>query len=322
MQRKHMARKTMKAAFFESFGEADVIKVGELPIPELKEGEVLVKIKAAGVNPVDAAVRKGMLKDFLPTSFPAIPGWDVAGIVEDRGFAARRFTVGDEVYAYARRPLVQWGTYAEYLVIPEAYLAHRPKNISWEQTAGVPLVGLTSYQSLYVAGGLREGQTVLILGASGGIGTLSIQLAKSKGATVVGVASAKNHAYMREIGADFTVDYHNQHVGEEVKKIFPDGVDLIFDAASGKTLEQSLVALKKDGTVVSILNRGNDIDKSIRFHYVFVEPNSMQLDDLRKLAEDGKIDVHISKAYALDNAAEAMRQIETHHTSGKIVIVP
>lgn len=317
-----MAQKTMKAAFYESFGEADVIKIGELPIPQLKEGEVLVKIKAAGVNPVDAAVRKGLLKDFLPVSFPAIPGWDVAGIVEDRGFAARRFNVGDEVYAYARRPFVQWGTYAEYLVIPEFYLAHRPKNISWEQSAAIPLVGLTSYQSLYVAGDLQKGEAVLILGASGGIGTLGIQLAKAKGATVIGVASSKNHAYMRQLGADFTVDYHDRHVGQEVKKIFPKGVDLIFDAAGGETLEQSLVALKKDGTVVSILNRGNDIDKSIDFHYVFVEPNSMQLDELRRMAEDGKIDVHVNQAYPIDRAAKAMKQIETHHTSGKVVIVP
>lgn len=312
----------MKAAFFESFGEADVIKIADLQIPELKEGEVLVKIKAAAVNPVDAAVRKGMLKDLLPVHFPAIPGWDVSGIVEDRGFAARRFNMGDEVYAYARRPFVQWGTYAQYLVIPEAYLAHRPKNISWEQTAGIPLVGLTSYQSLYVAGNLQPKQTVLILGASGGIGTLGIQLAKAKGATVIGVASAKNHAYMSGIGADFTVDYHSKHVGEEVKKIFPHGVDLIFDAASGETLNQSLFALKKGGTVVSILNRGSDIDKNINFHYVFVEPNSMQLNDLRRLAEDGKINVHISQTFSLDDAAKAMEQIETHHTNGKIVIVP
>jgi NADPH:quinone reductase-like Zn-dependent oxidoreductase len=312
----------MKAAFYESFGEADVLKVGELDIPPLKEAEVLVKIKAAAVNPVDAAVRKGLLKSFLPTTFPAIPGWDVAGIVEERGFAARRINVGDEVYAYARRPWVQWGTYAEYITIPESYLALRPSAISWEATAGIPLVGLTSYQCLYVAGKLQEGQTVLILGASGGIGTLGIQLAKAKGARVIGVASEKNHLYMNGIGADYTLGYRNKHVGQEVKKIFPHGVDLIFDAASGETLQQSLLALKKGGTVVSILNRGENIDKSIKFHYVFVEPDSSQLEDLAKLANKGKIKVHVSETYPLDKAVEAMKQIETHHTTGKIIIVP
>ena len=317
-----MVTRKMKAAFYESFGEADVLQVGELEIPPLKEVEVLVKIKAAAVNPVDAAVRRGLLKTMLPVTFPAIPGWDVAGVVEERAYGARRFNVGDEVYAYARRPFVQWGTYAEYIVIPESYLAHRPKKISWEASAGIPLVGLTSYQCLYVAGKLREGQSVLILGASGGIGTLAIQLAKAKGATVIGVASEKNHPYMTGIGADYTIDYKDKHIGEEVRKVFPRGVDLIFDAASGDSLQQSLTALKKNGTVVSILNRGENIDKSIDFHYVFVEPDSSQLEDLARLANHDKIKVHVSEVYSLDQAAEAMKQIETHHTTGKIVIVP
>jgi NADPH:quinone reductase-like Zn-dependent oxidoreductase len=314
-------RKKMKAAFYEFFGDAGVVKVDELNIPELKEGEVLVKIKAAAVNPVDAAVRSGYLKA-LPVNFPAIPGWDVAGIVEERGFAARKFNEGDEVYAYARRPFVQWGTYAGYIVIPEPYFAHRPKKCSWEQAAGIPLVGLTSYQCLYVAGNLQQGQTVLILGASGGIGTLGIQLAKAKGATVIGVASEKNHAYMSGIGADFTIDYQNKNIGDEVRKIFPHGVDLIYDAASGETLQQSLTALKKGGTIVSILNRGEGIDKSIDFHYVFVEPDSSQLQHLAALVDDGKINVHVSEIFPLEKAAEAMKQIESHHTTGKIIIVP
>ncbi len=126
--------KKMKAAYYETFGDAGVLKTGELNVPEIKEAEVLVRIKAAAVNPVDAAVRNGFLKT-LPVYFPAIPGWDVAGVVEDRGFAARRFAVGDEVYAYARRPFVQWGTYAEYIVIPESYLSLRPKKISWKEAA-------------------------------------------------------------------------------------------------------------------------------------------------------------------------------------------
>jgi NADPH:quinone reductase-like Zn-dependent oxidoreductase len=167
-----------------------------------------------------------------------------------------------------------------------------------------------------------EGESVLILGASGGIGTLGIQLAKAKGATVVGVASAKNHGYMKELGADYTIDYLNAQIGEEVKKAFPEGVDLIFDAASGETLQQGLTALKKQGRVVSILNRGTDIDKSIQFHYVFVEPDASQLDQLRRLAEEGKIKVPVSETYSLDKAAAAMRQIETHHTRGKMVIIP
>lgn len=215
----------MKAAVYDEFGGPEKIQIREVAVPEVKEGEVLVRIKAAGVNPVDYVVREGYLKDALPYQFPVIPGWDVAGVVEERGFSARRFNVGDEVYAYARRPVVQHGTFAEYIVIPESYLAARPQRISWEEAAGIPLVGLTAYQSLYDAGQLLEGQTVLILGASGGVGSLGIQLAKVKGARVIGVASEKNHAFMKELGADETIDYRNNNVGEAVKAVAPDGVD-------------------------------------------------------------------------------------------------
>ena len=312
----------MKAATYEEFGGPDKVKITTLEVPDLQEGEVLVRIRAAGVNPVDYAVREGYLKDFLPYEFPVIPGWDMAGVVEKRGFSARRFKVGDEVYAYARRPLVKYGTFAEYIVLPETYLAKKPKNLSWEEAAGVPLVGLTAYQSLFDAGQLEQGQTVLILGASGGVGSLGIQLAKVNGAKVIGVASEKNHAFMKQLGADHTIDYKDTNIGEAVKKIMPGGVDLIFDCASGETLEQSLPALKPNGTLVSILNQGENIDPKINFHYVFVEPNASQLDHLRELAESGRLKVHVSKTYSLDEAVEALNQIQSGHTTGKIVLVP
>ncbi|ARS35425.1 NADP-dependent oxidoreductase [Pontibacter actiniarum] len=312
----------MKAAVYDEFGGPEKIQIREVAVPEVKEGEVLVRIKAAGVNPVDYVVREGYLKDALPYQFPVIPGWDVAGVVEERGFSARRFNVGDEVYAYARRPVVQHGTFAEYIVIPESYLAARPQRISWEEAAGIPLVGLTAYQSLYDAGQLLEGQTVLILGASGGVGSLGIQLAKVKGARVIGVASEKNHAFMKELGADETIDYRNNNVGEAVKAVAPDGVDLIFDCASGETLQQSLLALKPSGKLVSILNQGEGLDAGIDFQYVFVEPNARQLQHLQELADAGQLKVFVSGTYALDETAEAMKQIQTTHTTGKIVIVP
>ncbi|MCC9136937.1 NADP-dependent oxidoreductase [Pontibacter silvestris] len=312
----------MKAATYEEFGGTDKIQIQTIDVPELKEGEVLVRIKAAGVNPVDNAVREGYLKDFLPYSFPIIPGWDVAGVVEDRGYSARRFNVGDEVYAYARRAVVQHGTFAEYVVIPESYISLRPQNISWEEAAGIPLVGLTAYQSLFDAGNLQQNQTVLILGASGGVGSLAIQLAKEKGAQVIGVASEKNYAFMKELGADYTVDYKDTNIGDAVKAILPDGVDLVFDCASGETLKQSLSALKSSGKLVSILNHGQELDKGIDFQYVFVEPNTTELDHLRKLADGGKLIVHVSNTYSLEDTAEALKQIQTAHTTGKIVIVP
>lgn len=314
--------KQMKAAIFSEFGGPEKISISTVDVPELKEGEVLIRIKAAGVNPVDAVIREGYYKDMMPHSLPVIPGWDVSGMVEDRGHAARRFNVGDEVYAYVRRPEIKWGTYAEYIVIPDSYLAEKPKSLSWEEASAIPLAGLTAYQSLYDAGNLQENQSVLILGASGGVGSFAIQLAKVKGAEVIGVASEKNHSFMKELGAGHTIDYKSRHIGEATKEIFPEGVDLIFDCTSGETLQQSLMALKPSGKLVSILNQGKDLDPDINFQYVFVEPNARQLDHLRKLSETGKLKVHVSKRYSLNEAAEAQQQIRTLHTTGKIVIVP
>lgn len=315
-------KKEMKAAYYEEFGDRNKIKIDKLEVPELKEGEVLVRIKAAAINPVDAAVREGYLSSFIPVHFPAIPGWDMAGTVEERSYSARRFNVGDAVYAYARRPVVQHGTFAEYIVIPEGYLAAKPKHISFEEAAGIPLVGLTAYQSIFDAGQLKAGQVILILGASGGVGSLGIQLAKNAGAIVIGVASQKNHNYMKELGADHTIDYNQNNIGEAVKSLFPAGVDLIFDCASGETLNQSLAALKPSGKLVSILNQGTDLDPKINFQYVFVEPNSTQLSILSSLADSGKLKVPISQTFSLAEAVQAFEQIETHHTTGKIIITP
>lgn len=310
----------MKAAVFEEFGGA--VKSKSIDIPAPLEGEVLIRIKAAGVNPVDNAVKEGYLKDHIPTIFPVIPGWDFAGTITERGFSARRFDVGDEVYGYARRPMVYQGTFAEYIAIPESYIAKKPKNLSWEEAGGVPLVGLTAYQSLFDAGNLQENQTVLILGASGGVGSMAIQLVKERGATAIGVASGRNHDFMKGLGADNTIDYKDNNVGEAVKELVPDGVDLIFDCASGETLEQSLQALKSSGKLVSILHHGEGLAEAIDFSYVFVEPNSRQLDQLCTYADAGKLKVHVSKTYSLDEAAEALEQVQTLHTTGKIIIVP
>ena len=314
----------MKASFIQDFGELDTIKVGELERPEPAEGEVLIRIKSAGVNPVDAAIVRGMLKDALPSEFPLIPGWDVAGVVEERGHSARRFAEGDKVFAYARRPKVQHGTFAEYIALPESYVAKAPEKIDLEEAGGIPLVGLTAYQSLYEAGNLQEGQTVVILGASGGVGTLGIQLAKAAGARVIGVASESNHDYMKDLGADETIDYNDNHVGESVQEIAPEGVDLVFHCSRGESLKQVMETdvLKSDGYLISITNSNPDISRDINFQYVFVEPNAAQLEHIRELADAGKIRVPVSKTFPLEDTIEALEQIESLHTQGKLVITP
>lgn len=315
-------KKEMRAAKFNEFNGPEGVEIGTMEVPELKEGEVLVKIEAAGVNPVDAVITKGYYKGRIPHSFPIIPGWDVAGVIEERGHAARRFEPGDKVYGYARRPEIKWGTFAEYIVIPESYLAKRPENISAEAAAAIPLAGLTAYQGLYQYGKLSGGQKLLILGASGGVGSFAIQLAKVKGAEIFGVASSRNHDYMRSLGADHTIDYKDRDIGDAVKEIYPKGVDLIFDCTSGESLQQSLKCLKDSGKLVSILNQGEDLDPKIDHQFVFVEPNSLQLDHLRQLVNDEKLRVEVNKVFTLEETVEALEQIGTLHTTGKIVIRP
>ena len=316
-----MTKKT-KAALFNEFGGPGKVEVSEVDLPELQEGEVLVRIKAAGVNPVDAVITKGYYKDMMPHDFPVISGWDMAGVIEGRAHGARKFREGDEVYAYARRPRIKWGTFAEYVIIPESYLAKKPESLSWEEAAAIPLAGLTAYQAVYVAGALKKGQKILILGASGGVGSFAIQLAKARGAEVTGVASEKNQKYMRELGADHTIDYTKSDIGEAARKINNHGYDLIFDCTSGESLQQSLKSLKPTGKLVSILNQGEDLDPDIDFQFVFVEPDSSQLEELAKLADKGVFKVELSKKYDLDEAPEALKRIETLHTTGKIVIIP
>jgi NADPH:quinone reductase-like Zn-dependent oxidoreductase len=310
----------MKAAYIEETGSLDSLKIGEIKTPELKEGEVLVRVKAAGVNPVDTAIVQGYMEGGIPHKFPLIPGWDLSGVIEDRGYGTRRFDSGDEVYGYAQRPTVQWGTFAEYVVIPESYLSEKPANSSFKEAGAIPLVGLTAYQSLYEAGNLEEDQTVLILGASGGVGTFAIQLAKVRGANVIGIASEKNHEYMKALGADESVTYEDTNIGEAVLDVVPDGVDLIFDCSRGDALQKSLSSLKDGGKLVSITKSNPEIDSNIDFEYVFVEPNSKQLNHLRDLVEKGKITVPVSKTFSLDQTAEALSQIQSLHTKGKIVI--
>jgi len=312
----------MKAAFYNEFGELNQIKVGELDKPEPGEGEVLVRVKSAGVNPVDAAVARGMLKDAIPSKFPVIPGWDLAGVIEERGYSARRFNEGDEIYAYARRPVIQQGTFAEYVVIPESYIALKPESLSMEKSGGVPLTGLTAYQSLFEAGDLKKGETILILGASGGVGSIAIQLAKWKGATVIGVAGSSNQEFMKELGADYVIDYSAGDVGESVNKVAPNGVDFIFHCSRGNTLDQTKNQLKKGGRLISITNRKPKVSDDIKFQYVFVEPNSAQLNHLSEIADSGNLKIHISKTYILDEAKDALKEIETLHSRGKTVILP
>jgi NADPH:quinone reductase-like Zn-dependent oxidoreductase len=318
-----MAQQT-KAAFYTEFGGIDKIQVGPLDLPEMGDNDVLIQVKAAGINPVDAVVREGNFAQVVPSAFPTVPGWDVCGIIEQRGAGATRFAVGDEVFGYVRQPVAQHGTFAERIVVPEQYLARSPEKLSWVEAGGLPLAGLTAYQSVIKAGQLKSGETVLILGASGGVGGSAIQLAKDAGATVVAVASAESAEHMKKLGADFTIDYKAGPVAESVRRVAPDGIDLLFDAASGDTLTQSLATLKPNARIISVLNDGKSLNlpAGVHFQHVMAQPSVADLDHLRELADAGKLTVPITATFSLDKVKEAFEQIESHHTTGKVVIIP
>ena len=317
-----MAMQT-QAAYCTEFGGIDQIKVGPIDLPEPGEGEVLLQVKAAGINPVDAVVREGKFNAVVPARFPVVPGWDVAGVVEKSGPGASRFAEGAEVYGYIKRPVAQHGSFAERIVVPECYLATKPAWTSWEAAGGLPLAGLTAYQSQMVAGGLKGGETVLILGASGGVGGTAIQLAKEAGATVLAVASADSADHMKRLGADHTIDYKAGPVGEAARKIVPDGVDLVLDAISGDTLQQSVAAVKPNGRIISLLSDGKDLSlpAGVHFEHVMARPSVPDLDHLRALVDAGKLQVPIAATFPLAEVQKAFEQIKSHHTTGKIVVV-
>jgi NADPH:quinone reductase-like Zn-dependent oxidoreductase len=318
-----MAQQT-KAAYYTEFGGIDKIQVGQLDLPELGAGDVQLLVKAAGINPVDAVVREGKFAQVIPSAFPTVPGWDVCGIVERCGPGTTRLAVGSEVYGYVRQSVVQHGTFAERIVVPEQYLTHSPEKLSWVEAGGLPLVGLTAYQAVIKAGQLKAGETVLILGASGGVGGSAIQLAKAIGARVIAVASAENAEHMTKLGADVTIDYKADSVAEMVKKLVPEGVDLLFDAISGDTLTQCLTTLKPNGRLISVLNDGKALalPAGVHFQHVMTQPSLPDLDHLRELADAGKLTVPIAATFSLDDIKKAFEQIESHHTTGKVVIIP
>jgi NADPH:quinone reductase-like Zn-dependent oxidoreductase len=314
---------TMKACIIETFGGRDRLKIADLPKPEPGEGEVLIHIRAAGVNPVDWKIREGRLKDLFPHRFPLILGWDLAGTVEDVGHGARRLAPGDEVYAYARLPVIQNGTYAEYLVLPESQVTGKPANLGMPDAASIPLVTLTAYQALYEAGSLQPGESVFILGASGGVGSSAVQLAAIKGSRVVALASGRNHDYLKSLGADAVIDYERGDFIHALGELFPNGVDLVFDCQGGDTLERGLLCARPGGRVASITEMVESQslqERDVRFTYTFVEPNVPQLDHIRDLIERGRFKANVSQTFTLDQVARAHEQMETGHTRGKIVL--
>ncbi|GAA1983534.1 NADP-dependent oxidoreductase [Isoptericola halotolerans] len=305
----------MRAITYSTYGDADVLELTDRPDPHVGPDVVVVGVRAASVNPVDWKVRQGYLDGLLDAQFPVVPGWDVAGVVEQVGLDTPEHQVGDEVYGYVRTDVVHGGTFAEKVAAPVRTLARKPRSLSFEEAAAVPLTGLTALQSIRRSG-VRDGQTVLVHAAAGGVGSFAVQIARALGARVIGTASEANHEFLRSLGAE-PVTY-GDGLAERVRALAPDGVDVALDYVGGDAVAVSAEVLADGGTITSITDPAARDEHG--GHYVWVRPSTADLDDLTAMFDAGTLRVEVARTYDLADAADAHRASEDGHVRGKIVV--
>ncbi|MGH3740366.1 MAG: NADP-dependent oxidoreductase [Micromonosporaceae bacterium] len=305
----------MRAIAYSRYGGPDVLELADLPMPKVGPDSVLIRVKAAAVNPVDWKVREGYLDGLMDVHFPVVPGWDVAGVVEQVGLDTPEFSVGDEVYGYVRKDWVQAGTFAEHVAAPVRTLARKPASLSFEEAAAVPLAGLTAYQSIGRAG-VRDGQVVLVHAAAGGVGSFAVQIAKSRGARVIGTASETNHDFLRTLGAE-PVSYGPGLV-ERVRSLAPHGVDVVLDYVGGEAVATAPDVMAGSGVIVSITDAA--ARDELGGHYMWVRPDSAGLDALARLADDGALRAEVAQVFDLADTAAAHQASQTGHVRGKVVV--
>lgn len=312
----------MKAAIINQFGEADELHIQEIPKPEINENEVLLKVAAVGINPVDTKVRAGTSGMSKYVHFPAVLGWDVSGVIEAIGKNVVGFKAGDAVFGCIGFPGAGKG-YAEFAVADPRILAKKPNNISFEEAAAVPIAGLTAYQVINEHLAITAGQKVLIQAAAGGVGHLAVQFAKMNGAYVIGVASDKNEKFLKSIGVDLFINYKK----ESFEKIVS-GLDAVLDAMGGEVLYRSLSCVKPGGTVVCLPSSTKDDPKAIelakeygvKLMWPMMYTDSKQIKTIAEMLEQKKLKVFIDKIFILEQIAWAHKAIETHGTKGKVVV--
>ncbi|MEP7334853.1 MAG: NADP-dependent oxidoreductase [Actinomycetota bacterium] len=306
----------MRAIGIHEFGGRDKLQPLEISEPKVPPDFVKIRVRAAGVNPVDWKLREGRLEPRFPVIFPVVPGWDAAGVVAEVGPAVTEFAPGDEVYAYCRKHFIGEGTYAEYVSVPDAYVARKPESLSFEQAAAIPLAGLTAYQALFLAAGLTAGERVLVSAAAGGVGSFAVQLAIDAGAEVIGVASEPHRERVLELGAYEMID-RSRDVVEAVREFVPEGVDVAFDLYGDERLGD---AVRDGGRLVSIAAPPSYRERGVVPSYVFVRPDGEQLEELSALADDGRLLVDVAEVLPLEEAARAHELSEAGHVRGKLVL--
>ena len=306
----------MKAVFVHEFGGPEVLKYEDAPRPEPKDDEILVRVIAAGVNPVDAYARQGMLAKRGLDNRPAIIGYDIAGVVEKTGANAKKFKTGDAVYSYLS--VMRGGGYAEFAVAKESETALKPRNINFVEAAAVPLAATTAWQALVDTAKIDKGQTVLIHGGSGGVGSFAIPIAKARGAKVIATASTAHQDSLKQLGVDQAIDYTTTKFEDVVKD-----VDVVLNCVRADALGRSYGVVKKGGIIVSITDEPDQAEcakHGIRGSRLGANPDAKVLEELTKLIEARKMTPIVSQTFPLAGASKAHQQIETHHTLGKIVL--
>lgn len=306
----------MKAMRIHEFGGPEVLELNEIAIPEPAADEVLIKVYATSVNPVDWKIREGQRKEKFPGTLPLTLGWDVSGVVEKAGDKVRNLQIGDEVYS--RPDPTRNGTYAEYVVVKANQVGLKPKSIDHINAAAVPLAGLTAWQGLFKYGQLLRGQKVLIHAAAGGVGTFAVQFARWKGAYVIGTASENNLDFIKQIGAHEAIDYKNETFENKLHDI-----DLVFDTIGGDTQKRSLKVLKNGGRLITTLKPENQDEaklKNIHIEGFMAQSDPKDLQQIADLIDEGQVNPVISMVMRLEDAMRAEQISEEGHTRGKIVL--
>ena len=311
----------MKAYVINEPGGADKMQLQEVDKPSPKAGEVLVRVKAISINPVDVKTREG--KAFYKTlseNPPVILGWDISGVVEAVGDDVKVFKAGDEVFGMVNFP-GNGRAYAEYVAAPEAHLAHKPANIPHHEAAAATLAALTAWQALVHQADIKAGQRVLIHAAAGGVGHFAVQIGRYFKATVIGTASPENHDFLRNMGAEEQIDYHQYNPAEVVMD-----ADIVLDSLGEENTRNSLKALKDGGTIVSILGGAKEAvqeeakKRNIEARNYLVHSSAEDMGKIADLMRDGHLRPHVSHVYTFEDMAKAHEQMETHKTRGKIVV--
>jgi NADPH:quinone reductase-like Zn-dependent oxidoreductase len=304
----------MKAVVTHEYGAPEVLKFEEVSRPELSGDEALVRVIASSVNPADPLTLSGKYAKEFGTHLPLIPGYDVAGVVEKTGANVTKVKVGDAVYGYP----TFGGSWADYVTVKEWEVAAKPKSLTFVEAAAVPMGALTAWQALVDVAKLQPGQTVLIHGGSGGVGSFAIQIAKARGARVIATASTANQDLLKKLGADVAVDYTTTKF-EDVAK----DVDAVLDPVGKETLARSYDVVKKGGIVMSLVARPDPAElekRGIRGAGISVHPDAEDLTEIAQLIDAGKIKPIVTKVLPLSEAIAAQQQAATHHTRGKVVL--